>query len=522
MHVPYFVKKTGFPSLLTSCSIAALLCLSAFSAPVHAEQAEAPSKTQGSTAKADTPAFEGKAALLPQDAVTHHTATFNGHKISYTARAGTLTLRDKDGHPSARIFYVAYTQDGAAPENRPVSFFFNGGPGAGTAYLHLGAAGPEILSFPAGNPTDGANAKLAINPDSWLPSTDMVFLDAPGTGWSVPTDEKKAAKEFYGVKQDARAFAKAIQLWSSTSKRLTSPRYLAGESYGGIRSIEVANALMEQQSIIVNGLIMISPALDMSLLETGINPLATAMALPTFEAANLSLHHQLQPDTTARQLNSAYSYALGPYLNKLVNTPPAGDAADTFYNEIAQRTGIPVNIVKKERGALEASAHDIRSRDGRLYSLYDATLSIADPYPEGVSDSDSPEPTLSGFGRAYGSAFEQYAASDLKFATPITYNLLDLNVNASWDYRAGQGLLAHQIPVLRQLLALNPSMRVFIANGYFDLACPFATSRWVKEHIPVGQDRISLHLYSGGHMLYTRPESRAALTQDVKAFLSHS
>ena len=166
---------------------------------------------------------------MPEDPITRHTATFSGHKLAYTAHTGTLVLRDSAGKPTARIFYVAYTQDGANPAQRPVSFFFNGGPGAGTAYLHLGAAGPTVLSFPAGNPTDGANAKLTPNPDSWLPQTDMVFLDAPGTGWSVPTDEKTADKTFYGVKQDAKAFAKTIQLLASQNKRLTSPHHRAGE-----------------------------------------------------------------------------------------------------------------------------------------------------------------------------------------------------------------------------------------------------------------------------------------------------
>lgn len=484
-----------------------------------------PAALQKATPKPDTsktpaPVFQGAAALLPEDSITHHTATFSGRKIAYTAHTGTLVLRDDAGKPTARIFYVAYTQDGANPARRPISFFFNGGPGSGSAYIHLGAAGPTVLTFPAGNPTDGANAKLAPNPDSWLPQTDMIFIDAPGTGWSVPTDEKTADKTFYGVKQDASAFAKIIQLWASQNKRLTSPRYLVGESYGGIRAIEVADALAQQQNLMVNGLILISPALDMNLLDITENPLATALILPSFEASRLAMQHKLAPETAAHQLDEAYHYALGPYLSTLVNTPPTGEDATAFYTEVANHTGLPLDIIAKERGAPQVYAHDVRSRNGRLYTVYDGTVSIADPFPEGVENSDSPDPTLSGFTRAYGSNFEQYASTTLNFQTDLTYNLLDAAINNAWDYKGDGERIAHQIPALRRLLALNPTLRVFIANGYYDLVCPFASTRWVVEHIPVGRNRIGVHTYPGGHMLYIRPDSRAALAQDVKAFLT--
>lgn len=508
-------RKSRAPIALT-----ALLCLSAAPYASYAATPSPKATPAAETPKEAQPVFQGTAALLPDDAVTHHTDTFAGRKISYTAKAGTLILRDDAGKPTARMFYVAYTQDGADPARRPVSFFFNGGPGAATAYLHLGAAGPTMLSFPSGNPTDGANAHLAPNPDSWLPETDMVFLDAPGTGWSIPTDAKTADKTFYGVKQDARAFAKTIQLWASTNKRLASPRYLVGESYGGIRSIEVAEALAQQQNLLVNGIVMISPALDMQLLATGDNILASALILPSYEASRLAMQHKLSPDTVGHQLDEAYHYALGPYLSTLANTPPTGDAAHDFYDDVATHSGLPLDVITKERGIPAPSAHDVRSRDGRLYSLYDGTLSVADPFPEGVDNSDSPDPVLSGFGRAYGTAFEQYAATTLNFHTDLSYELLSMKVNGAWDYRGDGELIARQIPVLRRLLALNPTLRVFIANGYYDLACPFASSRWVAEHIPVGRNRIGLHLYPGGHMLYTRPESKAALARDVKAFLS--
>ncbi len=465
----------------------------------------------------DKPKMTGSAALLPADSVTHQTLTSGGKQLGYTAHAGTLTLRDDKGEPTARVFYVSYTLDGGQADKRPVSFFFNGGPGGGSAYLNLGAAGPTALTMPAGNPTDGANAKLGPNPDSWLAATDMVFIDAIGTGYSVPVKPDTADKMFYGTKADARAFAKAISLWIGANGRHASPHYLVGESYGGIRSIEVATALQQQQNMILNGIIMISPALEMKLLDAANNPLASAMLLPSLEASRLDMQHKLTPDA----IEDSYRYAFGPYLTTLAAPLPASsDDARGFYAEVAARTGLDPAIVARERGTPDPQAHDVRSRNGRLFSLYDGTLSIADPFPEGIDNSDSPDPVLFGFGRAYGNAFEGYAAQTLGFHTELTYDLLDLKVNSAWDYRGEGEPVASEIPQLRKLLALNPTLRVFIANGYFDLVCPFASSRWVAEHIPVGRDRIDLHVYPGGHMLYTRPASRAALSRDVKAFLT--
>ncbi|WP_408737039.1 S10 family peptidase [Acetobacter fallax] len=475
-----------------------------------------PAQTGASDAESNKPKFTGLAALLPADSVTHQTLTSGGKELGYTARAGTLTLRDDKGEPSARVFYVAYTLDGVAADRRPVSFFFNGGPGGGSAYLNLGAAGPTALTLPAGNPTDGANAKLGPNPDSWLAATDMVFIDAIGTGYSVPVNPDTADKTFYGTKRDARAFAKAINLWISANNRHASPHYLVGESYGGIRSIEVATALQQQQNMILNGIIMVSPALEMKLLDPGSNPLAAAMLLPSFEAARLDMQHKLTPDA----VEDSYHYAFGPYLTALAAPLPTGDDARDFYGEVARRTGLDPAVITRERGMPDPQAHDVRSRNGRLFSLYDGTLSVADPFPEGIDNGDSPDPVLFGFGRAYGNAFEGYAAQTLGFRTELTYDLLDLKVNSAWDYRGEGEPVASEIPQLRKLLALNPTLRVFIANGYFDLTCTFASSRWVAEHIPVGRDRIALHVYPGGHMLYIRPASRAALARDVRAFLA--
>jgi carboxypeptidase C (cathepsin A) len=448
-------------------------------------------------------------AMLPADAVTQHTITLGGRALAYTATAGTLKLRDVQGKPTAAVFTVAYTLNNPPP-NRPVAFFFNGGPGAGSAYLQMGAAGPEILAFPDGAMADGARARRQPNPDSWLAFTDMVFIDPVGTGYSLAADPKAAPGAFWNVHADAESLAKAITLWLGHNQRTRSPKYVVGESYGGIRSVKVARALEEDQSVIVNGIVMVSPLLEEQYFFTD-DPLTYAFWVPTLAAASLERQHKLTPQAA----DDAYAFATGPYVATLDGAPPEGDAARAFYHRVAGVTGVPEAIVAKQRGMLHPESHDVLSQDGKLFSLYEMSLSIDDPAPEGVDPDESPDPLLEGFGRAYGNAFAGYAADTLGYKTDLTYRLLDTAVNAEWDWREGPHHVLSTNSDLRKLLALNPSLHVLVAHGYFDAVCPFATSRWLIAHLPVGRDRVTLKVYPGGHMLYTRPAARAALARDV-------
>jgi carboxypeptidase C (cathepsin A) len=446
--------------------------------------------------------------------VTQHTLQLGAQKLAYTATAGTLTLRDDKGERNAKVFYVSYVLQGGDPKTRPVSFFFNGGPGAGTAYLHLGAAGPQVLQFPE-QETDGANAKLKDNQDTWLPFTDMVFIDAIGTGWSRPAKLDDAQKQFWGVKQDAAAFAKVVALWLAKNSRTPSPKYLVGESYGGVRAIKLARDLQRDQGTIVNGIIMISPLIEAAFLEhTADNPLADALHLPSFVASALERRHAFD----AKAVDDAYRFALGEYLTTLVGPPLEGDAAKGFYDKVAGLTDIAEPVVAKHRAHLEPFAADIRSQDGQVRSLYEFSLSAPDPFPEGGGE--WVDPLLHGYSHAYGSAFTGYAADALGFKTDLTYELLSEGVNQKWDRRNdGEGPTG-SINDLRELLALNPSLHVLVAHGYFDVVTPFGVSKWLIDHLPLGRDRVALKVYAGGHMLYTRAGSRAALKTDAGALYS--
>ena len=455
-------------------------------------------------------------ALLPPDVTTQHKITLHGAALTYTATAGTLKLRDTKGEPTAAIFYTAYTLN-AAPPNRPAPFFFNGGPGAGSAYMQMGAAGPEILAFDPAAMADGARAHRAPNPDSWLAFTDMVFIDPVGTGYSLAADPRTAPATFWNVHADAEALAKTITLWLQHANRTASPKFVVGESYGGIRSIKVARALQEDQSIILNGIIMVSPLLEEQYFFTD-DPLTYAFALPTLAAASLERAHKLTPEAA----DAAYAYATGPYVATLDGPLPTGQAAQAFYAKIANVTGIPEPVVAKQRGMLQPDSHDVKSQDGRLYSIYEMSLSIADPGADGTDPDASPDPLLEGFGRAYGNAFAGYAADTLGYRTDITYRLLDNEVNARWDWREGDHHILSTAGDMKKLLALNPSLQILIAHGYFDAVCPFAATRWLIDRLPLGRDRVTLKVYPGGHMLYTRDAARAALAQDVGAMISRA
>jgi carboxypeptidase C (cathepsin A) len=277
----------------------------------------------------------------------------------------------------------------------------------------------------------------------------------------------------------------------------------------------VARALQHDQGVILNGIVMVSPLLEEQYFFSD-DPMTYAFLLPTLAAAALDRQHKLTPQA----VDAAYDYAVGPYLTTVAGTPPKGDAATQFFTRVADLTGLPETVVAKERGMLQSQAHDVRSLNGRLYSLYDMTLSIADPAPEGVDNDESPDPLLEGYGRAYGLAFAGYAADTLGFRTELTYELLDDEVNQKFDWRENGRHVLSTSSDLKKLLALNPSLQVLIAHGYFDSVCPFAATRWLVTHLPVGEDRVTLSVYPGGHMLYTRPASRAALANDADAMVS--
>jgi carboxypeptidase C (cathepsin A) len=486
-------------------------------AALLAALAPALSHAQGSgTVTGD--AREGVLRLLPPDSVTQHEMTIGGRKLAYTATAGTLDLFGQDGVQTAAVFYTAYVKKDGGPD-RPLTFAFNGGPGAASAFLHLGLVGPKIMDF-GDKDFNGAEAKLVDNPQSWLDFTDLVLIDPVGTGWSRTVKPDDASK-YYNVSADAESLAKAIALYVAHNDRASSSKFLLGESYGGFRAAKVANALKDSQGIIVSGTVMLSPLIEGQLMFGADQfALGAALEFPSLAAAEMDRRGAFD-ETRQRE---AEHFALGDYLTTLAGAAPVGDTAKSFYAKVADMTGIAEEVVESNRGFLGNVFTKLRGKDGGLVaSPYDAAFMTPDPFPESNA-SRGDDAILDGFTRAYGGAFANYARNELGFKTEMTYALLDSDVNRQWEWGSGRsGGSRFQASItddIRQELASNPSFRLLIAHGYSDLVTPYGVSRYVVDHLPtaLAKGRVALNVYRGGHMFYTRADQRAAFTADAKAF----
>jgi carboxypeptidase C (cathepsin A) len=451
--------------------------------------------------------------LLPADSVTEHTVETASGKLAYTATAGTFSLLDESGERSAAVYYTAYVAKGT-DARRPVTFGFNGGPGAASAYLTLGLVGPRVADFTGNDPTV---TRLRDNPQTWLAFTDLIMIDAVGTGWSRPA-KPDGGKPFYGVKGDAEALAKVIALYVAKNGRGDSPKYILGESYGGFRAAKVAQTLRHQQGLTVSGIIMLSPLIDGGLtFSSGRSALGAALRLPSLAAAQLERKGAFSKDA----LGEAERFALTDYLITLAGPPPQGEAARNFYTRVAHVSGVPEETVAKSRGFIrDAYIKHLRSAEGKVVSHYDATFAVPDPFPE-QDTARGPDPLLDGLTRAYGALYSNYARDELGFKTEMTYILLSSDVAGKWDWGQGSGRASASVSDdVRELLALIPSFRLLVAHGYSDMVTPYAVSRYVLDHLPpIGEPgRTTLALYRGGHMFYIDPQSRQAFSADAKAY----
>ena len=498
----------------------ALLALSIVGTTTFAIAQERPRRppAQQSEQRASEPrqgeqARESVLRLLPGDSVTEHAVAIPGGSLPYTATAGTFSLFDQSGERSAAIYYTAYVAKNADPASRPVTFAFNGGPGAASAYLNLGLLGPRILEFPGNDPTA---ARMRDYPATWLAFTDLVMIDPVGAGWSRPA-KPDGGSAFYGVRQDAQAMAKVISLYLAKNGRSASSKYLLGESYGGYRAAKVAQVLQHEQGIMMSGIIMLSPVIEGGLtFGSNRSALSAALQLPSLAAAELERKGAFSKETQAE----VERFALTDYLTTLAGPRPQGDAAQNFYARVAKVTGLPEDVVTRSSGFIrDAYVKHLRSAEGKIVSRYDATFAVPDPFPE-QEGAHGADPVLDSLTRAYGAAYAAYARDELGFKTDMSFILLASDIAGKWDWGEGRGRgSASASDDLRELLAFIPSLRLLIAHGYADMVTPYAASRYVLDHLPPMGDpsRAQLRLYRGGHMFYTDAESRKAFSADAKA-----
>ncbi len=457
------------------------------------------------------------AAAMPDEpapSVTHHQFAVTGQSVAFTATAATLALTNDKDERQAGIFYVAYTRDGANPDRRPITFVFNGGPGSSSTYLHLGALGPRIVPFgPDGQMPDAA-AKLVDNPDHWLDLTDLVFVDPIGTGYSRAVGD---GKRFWGVSEDLESLASFIDRYLTAAGRRTSPKYLAGESYGGFRAASLPQVLADDHSIAIAGVFLISPVIEFSLIgNDDLALLPDVLRLPSYAAVHLEQSGTLKPAALAE----VERFAMGPYLTALAATPRDEAALRAIYPEVARFTGVPEAVIAQRAGRVPLGlfVKEARRPDKLLISRYDGSAAAPDPYPE--SNRTRGDALFDGLRSVLASAMTGYQADSLGVRTDLPYHMQNSQVVRRWNWRSGvegRGGYAGAADSLREVLAENKSFKVAIAHGMTDLVTPYMTSRYVIGHMPatLTDGRVTMSLHAGGHMMYLRAMSRAGLHEDA-------
>jgi carboxypeptidase C (cathepsin A) len=450
--------------------------------------------------------------LLPADATTHHTPTMPGASLNYTATAGTLPLVNARAEVRANLFYVAYRIEGQS-DARPITFVFNGGPGAASAYLHIAALGPRVLALSAAGIPPLEGRELTDNIDTWLDFTDLVFVDPVATGYSRSTaGTPEANREFFGVDKDADALTDFVRLYLTRAGREFSAIFLAGESYGGFRSVLIAERLL-REGFAVRGIVLISPALEFSLLRS--NPhsvLPLALVLPSLAAT----HAELGGDQRFAARTEVEQFARTQYLLHLT----AGSKANAEIDRALTRyTGLGLEVIERLNHRVSAAdfSREYRHQADRMLSFYDATVSVAVPRGGGVHF----DPILDAATQVLGPAFAHYAHDELGYRTDMPYWLLNREVSGQWDFGTSpthQGF-AGSLDNLQEARTMNPGLGVLIANGLTDLVTPYATSRYVVDQLAplAGARPIELAVFAGGHMMYLRAGSRRELKSSARA-----
>ena len=472
--------------------------------------------------------------------------------IELTATAKWIVLRKKE-KPAAEIFSVSYVAgDGGGDERRPVTFVFNGGPGAASAYLHMGAVGPQRVDFPPDGTLPAMPPRLVENESSWLAFSDLVFVDPVGTGFSrivekdaaeAPKDGKGGGqpaskddavdpKEYFGYKRDLESLCEFMGRWLSEHGRWSSPVFIAGESYGGYRVGRLARTLQETAGIGLNGAILISPALEITGLHlTDYDVLGWTDRLPTMAAA--ALHHGRsrafrRGTSLEKALRAAEEFATGDYASYLARgaSMPVKER-ERVLARLADLVGLPLDVVSRAEGRIGILrfVRELLRDERKVLGLYDTTITATDPFPD-RDDFAWPDPTLSGISPAYTMAVNRMLRAEIGVETDREYTLLSLEVNTAWKDDAQSHAFAPPPGAtddFRYGMALNPHMRAFITHGQYDLVTPYYASDRLRNLMrldPQMADRLTVRHFGGGHMFYAWESSRKDFTEAIAAFVA--
>lgn len=513
--------------MIRSVYMPAALCLlmgSAMVVPVMADEAPA-AVTDKDSGKEDAKDIV-KATVEEQAQPKHGSVTISGHSVDYVATPGTLTVRNEKGEPVASMFYVAYTVPGE--KKRPVTFLFNGGPGSSTLWLHMGSFGPVRVDTPTDQSAGPAPFHIVPNASSLLDKTDLVFMDAMGTGFSRPLG-KATGKDFWGVDQDIKVFADAITRYLTINNRWNSPKFLLGESYGTTRAAGLSLALQERGANL-NGIVLLSSYLNMAADLQG-NDLTYVEFLPSY-AATAWYHNKLasRPASLETFLKEVRTFAMGPYLTALAKGDGI-DAAekDAIAEKLSAYTGLSKAFIlrTKLRVDLGRFTKELMREDGKTVGRLDSRFTGTDIDTAGENpEYDAASEAISG---AYIAAVKTYLLGTLGYKTQLEYRTnFYQEVFASWDpkHRAPEGgygpmSTANTALDLAAAMRQNPHLKVLSLNGYYDMATPFFGTEYDLSHMRLDPDRqknITYAYYESGHMVYIRPEALTKMRADLVKF----
>jgi len=542
-------------SIHWQAALLTVVCLAALPTALRSEDDTTTKTTVETTSKdkSDKPAEKAP----PADSTTQGSIDIAGQHIAYAAIAGTLTVgatdmedaqlgpdgkpqpgsqlalnepkEPKDAAPIARMSYFAYFKQGAKAEDRPITFFFNGGPGSSTVWLHMGSLGPKHVVTDGDQHLPAAPYKLVDNAYSLLDTSDLVFIDMPGTGFGRLIG-KDAGKGFWGVDEDANAFARFIARFITKYNRWNSPKFIFGESYGTTRSAVLANILENEKLIDVNGVILLSQIFNFTTDIDGPtgNPgvdLPYVLALPTY-AATAWYHKKLpqQPAALEPFLKDVEDFAMGPYSHALaLGTDITPQEKQDVADKLHQYIGLPVAYLLKANlrvsgGEFEKTLQDDQDlTTGRLDTRYSG------PNLDPLSQSAQYDPQSSAISSAYVSLFNDYVRRDLKYGDGQTYMPWALFGDTHWDFvHRGNPISLNVANDLADALKTNPRLRIMVNGGYYDLATPFFAAQYEEKHLPIPQSlarNIEYDWYESGHMVYVRDESLKQLHDRVAAFI---
>ena len=452
---------------------------------------------------------------LPPDSTTKQTLALPGRTLAFTATAGSIRLSNDRGEPQADIAYTAYQLDDADQRSRPVTFLFNGGPGSASAWLQFGSAGPWRLAINADAVSSSSSPDLLPNAETWLDFTDLVFIDPVGTGYSrfVATGED-VRKRLFSIDGDVNSIAVTIRRWLEKSNRLLSPKFIVGESYGGIRGPKIVRELQIHQGVGVRGLILVSPLLDFREFS-GSSILQYVWSLPTMAA----VARQTKGSVTRDDMADVERYARGDFLNDLIRGLADAEATTRLADKVAALTGIDQAVSRRLAGRFDVAEfrREFDRRSGKVTGRYDASVSGLDPYPDSSFyhfGDPSGEPLIA----PLTSAAIELTTRKLNWRPDGSYELLNGAVERAWDF--GRGLNpAESLSQLREILALDPKLKLLVGHGLFDLATPYFGSKILLDQLPAyaTPDRVKLVVYPGGHMFYSRDAARQAFRAEAEA-----